>query len=444
MRILILSLNYAPDLVGLGPYTTEMAASLDQAGHEVEVVAAKPYYPAWRIAKGYGFGYRTTIEAGVRVTRCPLYVPARPTGMRRIVHHLSFAAAAIWPLARAMLRRRPPALVMAIAPSLMSAPVARALAWLCGGATWLHVQDFEVGAAFATGLIRPDSLTGRLALRFEKWAHAGFDCYSSISPQMCRRLIAGGVPADRVYELRNWTDVSAVTPLARPSDYRVAWNIRTRHVALYSGNIANKQGVGIILEAARLLHDRDDLTFVVCGDGAAKDALVARARDLPNIRFHPLQPRERLTELLGLATIHLLPQLEGAADLVLPSKLTNMLASGRPVVATAAPGTGLADEVAGCGAITRPGDAVRFAAAIAALMDDPQRYETAARQARSRAEQRWSKETILARFNLRVRELLADRRWREPFGGHLGQARALGEEARRPGRPSSGKPDLVS
>ena len=443
MRILILGLNYAPELVGIGPYSAEMAASLVQAGHEVEVVAAKPYYPAWHTAEGYGFGYRTTFESGVRVVRCPLYVPARPTGMRRIIHHLSFAAAAVWPMARAMFRRNPPDLVMAIAPSLMSVPIARAFSWLRGSLSWLHIQDFEVGAAFATGLIGSTSLTGRLALRFEQLAHAGFDCYSSISPQMCRRLVGMGIPADHVYELRNWSDVATVKPLARPSDYRAAWNIHTPHVALYSGNIANKQGVDIILEAARLLRERGDLTFVICGDGPSKDALVQRAGDLPNIRFHPLQPRERLGELLALATIHLLPQLEGAADLVLPSKLTNMLASGRPVVATAAPGTGLADEVAGCGVISRPGDAAQFAAGITALIDDAQLYEATSRQARSSAEQRWSRDMILARLASRIGEILSARQLRDASRVDVDRRRPTSGDGHRQAGPVPTKPDLA-
>ncbi|MDB5682909.1 MAG: colanic acid biosynthesis glycosyltransferase WcaI [Sphingomonas bacterium] len=410
VRILILGLNYSPELVGIGPYTSEMAVSLVQQGHAVQVVAARPYYPGWTVpAEFRGRGYRRGLEAGVNVVRCPLYVPANPTGARRILHHLSFAATSLWPIARALFGRDKPDLMIAIAPSLMSVPGARILARLRGVRTWLHIQDFEVGAALATGLIGEHGVAGRLARLFEKAAHAGFDRYSSISPQMCRRLVAAGIPADRVVELRNWSDITAVTPLQRPSDYRAAWNITTPHVALYSGNIANKQGVEIVLDAARRLSHRRDLTFVICGDGARKEALAESAADLANIRFHPLQPRARLSELLGLATIHLLPQLEGAADLVLPSKLTNMLASGRPVVATAAPGTGLAEEVQGCGLISTPGDPDRFARAIETLMDDAPFYAGAAREARLRAERSWSKDTILRRLDRWVREMAPGR-----------------------------------
>lgn len=410
MRLLILGINYAPEPVGIGPYTAEMARSLAERGHAVDVVTAKPYYPQWALAAGYERrGYIRREEGGAHVVHAPLYVPAKPSGAKRVVHHASFAASALWPALRAAAKRKPE-LVFTIAPSMMSAPVARLAARVAGAASWLHIQDFEVGAAFATGLLTPNSGLGRLARRIERVAYGGFDRYSSISPQMCARFAELGVPAGRVVEFRNWSDIAAITPMETPSPYRQQWGIATPHVALYSGNISNKQGIGIIVEAARRLRARDDLTFVVCGEGPQKAQLVASAGDLPNIRFHDLQPRERLHELMGLATIHLLPQLAGAADLVLPSKLTNMLASGRPVVATADAGTGLADEVSGCGVVTPAGEAAAFADGIVRLLDDPRLYAAAAHAARARAEERWSKAAILGRIERLMIEAAAARR----------------------------------
>jgi len=111
-----------------------------------------------------------------------------------------------------------------------------------------------------------------------------------------------------------------------------------------------------------------------------------------------------LPELLALADVHLLPQIAGAADLVLPSKLTNMLASGRAVVATAALGTGLADEVEGCGVVTPPGDALAFADAITRLIDDHTMRTRLGATARVRAEERWSRNAILKRFEVNLQD----------------------------------------
>ncbi|HEX8553101.1 MAG TPA: hypothetical protein VF695_00195 [Sphingomonas sp.] len=47
MRILVNGLNFAPALVGIGPYSAGTVAALVAAGHDVRVIAGKPYYPDW-------------------------------------------------------------------------------------------------------------------------------------------------------------------------------------------------------------------------------------------------------------------------------------------------------------------------------------------------------------------------------------------------------------
>jgi colanic acid biosynthesis glycosyl transferase WcaI len=397
MRLLFLGLNHAPEEIGIGPYSAELLRAWVAAGNRADAVVGQPYYPQWRVLPGYRGGWRRSVEHGVRLLRCPLYVPARPTGLRRIVHHLSFAAASLAPMLWRAWRARPE-LVMTVAPSLIAAPVALIAARLTGAKSWLHVQDFELEAAQATGLVAGEGLLARMAAGFERRMLKGFDRVSTISPQMCAQLIAKGVPPDRVVEVRNWAEIDAIQPLAGPSPYRAEWRIAAPHVALYSGNIANKQGIEIVIEAARVLAHRTDLAFVICGDGPNRANLERLAAGLPNVQLHDLQPRERLGELLGLASVHLLPQLADAADLVLPSKMANMLASGRPVVATAAPGTGVANELSGCGVVVAPGDAAAFARAIEALIDDPARAAALGASGRERAEQCWSRDAILPRF----------------------------------------------
>lgn len=399
MKILFLGLNYTPEEIGIGLYSGDMTRAWVEAGHDVRAVVAAPYYPAWKVFDGYaGKGWQRSTENGVDLTRCPLYVPARPSGAKRIFHHFSFLASALAPMVSAALGKKPD-VVFTVAPSLIAAPLAWLAARLSGAKCWLHIQDFEIEAAFATGLVDQGGMASKLGLWFERTVIGLFDHASSISPQMCAKLVEKGMPRERVYQLRNWADIEAVRPYEGVSPYRAEWGIETPHVALYSGNIANKQGIDIVLDAARQLRHRKDLTFVICGQGPNRANLESIAADLDNIRFHDLQPRERLNELLGMATVHLLPQIAGAADLVLPSKLTNMLASGRPVVATALPGTGLADEVEGCGLITPPGEVLPFANAIEMMLDDHALRDTTGATARSRAVERWSRPAILAQLD---------------------------------------------
>jgi colanic acid biosynthesis glycosyl transferase WcaI len=109
---------------------------------------------------------------------------------------------------------------------------------------------------------------------------------------------------------------------------------------------------------------------------------------------------------LGLAYLHLLPQLPWAADLVLPSKLINMLASARPVVATAAPGTGLYEEVRGCGVCTAPGDIAALAEAIESLLDNPGLADRLGKSGPSRVNERWLLAGILDRFEEKAQAMV--------------------------------------
>ena len=86
--------------------------------------------------------------------------------------------------------------------------------------------------------------------------------------------------------------------------------------------------------------------------------------------FLPLQPVERLNALLNLADIHVLPQRSDAADLVMPSKLTGMLASGRAVIVTAHKGTELAEVVGDIGCIVPPEDPFALSNAILRMTKD--------------------------------------------------------------------------
>ena len=397
-RVLIIGLNYAPEPVGIGPYTQGLAQALAETGAMVEAVVAKPYYPQWHTLPAYaGGGWQAEQDGAVRLTRCPIYVPVQPSGFKRVIHLASFMLAALPPALRAALSRKArPSLVIAIAPALLGVLTAWLAARLAGARLWIHVQDFEVEAALATGLMRETSLAARLA----RWAENRLlklgDRVSTISPQMCAKLIAKGIAPDRVFELRNWSDARFAPDPAGAAALRAAWGLAGRTVALYSGNIARKQGIEILVEAASLLQERTDIAFVICGEGPNRAALEQLAAGLSNVQLHDLQPAAQMGAMLTMADVHLLPQIAGAADLVLPSKLTNMLASGRPVIATCNAGTGLYAEVDGCGLVTPPGDAAALAAAIATLADDPARRNELGKAAAARAAERWSKPAIIA------------------------------------------------
>jgi colanic acid biosynthesis glycosyl transferase WcaI len=396
MKILVCGINYAPDLIGIAKYTSEMCEWLAARGHEVKVVTAAPYYPDWEVPKPYSARkYTSEIIGNVAITRCPFYVPKTPTGLRRILHHMSFAVSSgVVALATAV--RFQPDIVLTIAPSIMSAPSAWLAARCSGAKAWLHVQDFEIDAAFGLDFVTGNELQ-RIALWFESVLLRRFDRVSSISTKMVSRLHAKGVSSDSLVEFRNWAGDTRKP--ANDSERSVFDFPGSKTVLLYSGNMGTKQGLEFIVKAARELEaSRNDILFVFCGSGPMRNRLIDESKDLRNVQFLDLQAPDRISALLRCADIHLLPQRAEAADCVLPSKLGGMFASGRPVIAMASPDSQLADEVEGAGLVVPPGDVPALVSAILTLTDNTKRRTELGVGAQATASRRWDKQTILDDF----------------------------------------------
>jgi colanic acid biosynthesis glycosyl transferase WcaI len=407
MKILLYGINYAPELTGIGKYTAEMAETLAASGHQVRVVCAPPYYPEWRVATGFSaFHYANEWRNGVHIWRAPLWVPSRPKGARRIAHLASFALSSFPTLLRHAFWR--PDVVVCIAPSLMNAPAGWLVARLTGAYAWLHIQDYEVDAAFSLGMLT-GSLLKRTALALERVLLKRFDTVSTISGKMVEHALRKGIEQGKVVRFSNWADTESIYPLERHSWLREELSIHdTATVVLYSGNMGAKQGLEVLAAAAIAFAKRDDVVFVFCGNGPAREGIAASCSNLPNCRFIDLQPLERLNELLNLADIHVLPQRADAADLVMPSKLTGMLASGRAVIAMASPGTELYEAVSPRGVVVPPGEASSLVSAIERLVGNTAERARLGAAGREFAQAVLSRDAVLSDFEAKLCALRAD------------------------------------
>jgi colanic acid biosynthesis glycosyl transferase WcaI len=394
MKILLYSANFAPEPVGIGKYSGEMAAWLVEHGHSVRVVAAPPYYPNWEVNPNFARPrFRRDQWRGVDVWRAPIWVPKSPTGLTRVLHLLSFAISSFPVMLRQIFWR--PDLVVTVAPALLCAPAGLLVAQLCGAKSWLHLQDFEVDVAVRTGLLK-GKLLQRIVLRMERWILRRFDNVSSISNRMVERLIAKGVKREQTRYFPNWVDIAHIKPSIAKGVYRAELGIPDDAIViLSSGTLGGKQGLMAIPKVAILLAARKDILFVICGDGVMKPALQEAGGHLPNVLFIPLQPFALLGELLCMADIHLLTQSPHAADLVLPSKLSGMLASARPVIATCHLGTELESVVSKCGQVVAPGDIAALANAVCKLADEPLTRTELGRRGRAYAEKCLERDEVL-------------------------------------------------
>jgi colanic acid biosynthesis glycosyl transferase WcaI len=339
VKILVYGINYSPELTGIGKYTGEMVEWMAQQGHDVRVITAPPYYPEWQVGEQYSAWRYRREEGAATVWRCPLYVPKQPSTLKRLIHLGSFALSSFFPLMAQ--RRWKPDRIIGVVPTLFCTPGMRLLAKLSGARTLLHIQDYEVDAMLGLGMAGKGKggKVAKLASRFERSGLHNVDNVSTISRSMMNKAQEKGVAAEKVIFFPNWSEVARfrdVNPtqvvvlreqLGLPAD---------RKMILYSGNIGEKQGLENVVAAAEALQEKPWL-FVIVGQGGGKarlEKLVAE-RGLRNVRFFPLQSYEALPALLKMADCHLVIQKCGAADAVLPSKLTNILAVGGNAVITA-------------------------------------------------------------------------------------------------------------
>lgn len=415
VRILIYGLNYSPELTGIGKYTGEMASWLAGRGHEVRVVTAPPYYPAWSVREDYrGSLYQIECEPGEPIVyRTPLYVPAKPTGLKRIVHLFSFMFGSLPVMLRQCFWN--PDIVFTVEPTFFGAPLALLVARAAGAASWLHVQDYEIDAAFDLGLLPAHGPVHSIALGLEQLFTRAFTRVSSISHKMVERACSKGVPKERVVLFPNWVDIESVHPQdpALPNSFRQELGLEGKIILVYSGNMGAKQGLELLAPLAASFEENPKVHFIFCGDGAFRPTLESLVGDRPNVSLLPLQPLERLNDLLNAADIHLLPQRAGAADLVMPSKLTGMLSSGRPVIATADPGTQVARVVGGgapeeaCGLVVPAEDPDALYRSVERLVGDSALRTRLGKNARRYAVQHLGREQVLEQFENDARCLIS-------------------------------------
>jgi colanic acid biosynthesis glycosyl transferase WcaI len=243
------------------------------------------------------------------------------------------------------------------------------VAKLAGAQAWIHVQDLEVDAASGVNLVR-SNIAMKAAFSIERALLKRFHLVSAVSQKMVGAIGRKGVRADRLMLFPNWVDTSRIFPMSPSPQMRHEFGIpEGACVALYSGSLGRKQGLEHVIAAARLLAAAAEPSpiFAIAGAGPARADLEQQARGLPNVVFLPLQPEERLNTFLNLADIHLLPQRRSATDLVMPSKLAAMLATGRPVIATVPEDSQVAGILRGAGIVVPPENAAALATAISEL-----------------------------------------------------------------------------
>jgi glycosyltransferase involved in cell wall biosynthesis len=400
-RQLLVSTNYAPEHAGIGPYATQIAEHWAADGAEVHVLTGMPHYPAWRLDPAYAGVKRVEEErSGVRVHRRAHAVPARQTAVKRVLFEVSVLRGGRDEPAG---MERPDA-VFAQMPSLAGGVLGARLAERHGVPFVPIVQDL-MGAAAAQSGIRGGGLAAAAAGSVERYVLRRAALVGVIHESFVAKVAAMGVPEQRIRLVRNWSHVQSPS---RPRDEmraRLGWR-PGQAVLLHSGNMGLKQGLEVLVEAARLAPE---VRVVLMGDGNQREQLRALAGGLPNLDFMPPAGDEEFADVLAAADVLVVTQRGSVRDMSLPSKLTSYFAAGRPVIAAVAADSGTAQEVAnsGAGVVVPPESPGELLAAAAALLSDPARAAALASAGPAYAATHLTREAGLSRIDTLLTEALA-------------------------------------
>lgn len=359
---LIITRHYAPEASGSGPVMREMSEWLSRQGWRTDVLTVRPNYPERVVHPGYEKGqHDDAVESGVRVRRLPTWAIKSRSLMARFAPEVRFAFSVL--IKRAFSRLEPGEYLISLCPSILTVTAASLLRHK-GVRHIAIVHDIPSGLAEIAGL--RSTLFKSLLRRLERWTFNRVDHLIVLSSAMEAELRRNHIE----------TPISVLPPPLDTSKLRMHSLSSDKSLTLfYSGTLGRKQGLDQLLDLAAILKDKAPaFRIIICGDGPSRDSLVKRAAtlNLPNVFFQPFVAEERMESSFAEADIHLVPQIPLGCDFAVPSKVFAIMASGRPFVATAMPGTSLAQlaEESGAGLAVRPYDGEAFAIAVMELAND--------------------------------------------------------------------------
>lgn len=416
-RVLLIGGNFYPEPIGIGKYNGEMMDWLATNGYDCTVVTTYPYYPQWKVQAPYikkSFWYKTETkyvkpfyENSVKIYRCPQYVPVNPTGANRMILDLSFFLTSFMLVIRLLFQRKYD-VVISVVPCFQLGLLGIFYKKLRGTKFFYHIQDLQIDAARDLGMIKSKSLINFL-LGIEKYILKHADIVSSISAGMIDKIKA---KCDKKIDyFPNWVDTKMFYPIADKARLKEEFNFNpSDKIILYSGAVGEKQGLENILSVAKDFGDKPHVKFVICGSGPYLKKLedIKAAYNLTNVVFMSTQPIEKLNRFLNMADVHLILQKSNASDLIMPSKLTTILAIGGVALVTAMPGSSLHNliNLYNLGVIVEPENLSALDEGINLAIENSN--EEIQLNARTYAERHLSIEKIISRFSHNMKETSDD------------------------------------
>ncbi|MBN8955486.1 MAG: glycosyltransferase family 4 protein [Rhizobiales bacterium] len=372
LHILVLSQHFPPEVSAGASRFYELARSWVRHGHKVTVVTCVPNHPAGVVYPGYQHKWwqRETMD-GIDVLRLWTYLAPNKGLVRRSLSYISYfvsavVAAPFLPSADVLVSTSPQFLC-----GIAGYPVSRLrrLPWV------LDIRDLWPDSIIAVGAMKPGPATKFLEV-LERFAYRKAAHVVGVSEAFVPHFLDCGVSSNKITTITNGVDLARFSPGADATQFRETHGLGDKFVAAYVGTHGMAHQLETVLEAADRLRQRNDIAFVLVGDGAEREKLLAMrdSMKLDNVVMLPLVPRDQIPAIwaatdAAIVTLRPTPLFE----LVIPSKIFEAMAAQRPIILGVRGEAARIVADAECGLTFTPGDAAGLAESVLALANDPAR-----------------------------------------------------------------------
>ncbi|MFQ6616831.1 MAG: glycosyltransferase family 4 protein [Fidelibacterota bacterium] len=394
-------LQFPPDVNSTGILIEQLCEGLLDYGHQITVITSFPHYEDFRLGEEFnGRWFERAPQNGLDVIRTYVYADGTKHRMTsRLMNYVSFNVLAT---AANLFSRERYDLIFATNGSFFTG----ISSYVGGGFGRIpfvyNVQDLYPDVPVRAGQLRSKSAIAVLR-RMERFMYERAAHISVIAPSFRRSLLEKGVPAEKVSVIPNFVDTSFIRPMDKVNSFSKKHALADKFVVTHAGNLGYAYDLETMLDAARLVRDRYGILFLVIGEGVAKVELQKRAETLglSNVRFMPFQPREDLPFIRASSDVQLSLYRPGASSDSMPSKVYEIMASGRPLLLSADEGSDAWNLVAGAGAgiTVEPGNAAQLSEGIVSLYEDTSLREEMGRSGRIQAEKKFSKDAVVRQYN---------------------------------------------
>lgn len=412
MKILYVSQYFPPEMGAPAARVSELSRAWGEAGHEVCVLTGFPNHPTGVVPPEYRGKIRERERWGpVDVLRTWIYATANRGIARRSLAFLSFATSSVvlGTLDRGV---READVVIATSPQFLCAVSGWVLSRILGVPYVLEVRDLWPASIVELGVVSPRHPAILALEQVEQFLYREAALLVSVTESFCEVWTKQGIDPAKMRVIKNGVDLELFTPRPIDEEQRAALGLQGKFVVSYIGTHGMAQRLDTLLDAAQRLQDDPEIHVLLVGEGAERERLVARAaaQGLRNVTLLGQQPREAIPSLVAASDlVAVLLRRTELFEKVIPSKMFEIMGSGRPMVLGV---QGEAEQLlrdAGAGWAVPPEDPDALAEAIRRAKADPEECRRRGAAGRSFVCEHYDRDRLAHRYLDALQALLDGR-----------------------------------